>query len=95
VVADSALYRAVNLHQRAQTAMQWMTRVPATVREAQASLAQVDLQALASLQEGSHDHELTSTYGGLAPRWVLILTEAHQPLLHLLGPPYMRLYDVR
>jgi hypothetical protein len=79
LVADSALYRAANLHKLAQTAMQWMTRVPGTLREAQAALAQVDLQALASLQAGYRDHELTSTYGGLVQRWVLIYSERRQP----------------
>lgn len=30
LVADSALYSEANLQQRAQTHMQWITRVPAT-----------------------------------------------------------------
>jgi transposase len=79
LVADSALYSAANLHKLAQTAMKWITRVPATLREAQAALAQVDPQALASLQEGYRYHELTSTYGRLAQRWVLIYSELRQP----------------
>jgi transposase len=79
LVADSALYSAANLHKLAQTAMKWITRVPATLREAQAALAQVDLQALASLQAGYRYHELTSTYGGLVQRWVLIYSERRQP----------------
>jgi transposase len=79
LVADSALDRAATLHKLAQTAMQWMTRVPATLREAQAALAQVDLQALAALQAGYRDHELTSTDGGLAQRGVLIDSERRQP----------------
>ena len=64
IVADSALYSEANLQKLAQTAMKWITRVPATLSEAQAALAQVDPQALASLQEGYRYHELTSTYGG-------------------------------
>jgi transposase len=68
IVADCALYRAANLQQLAQTAMQWITRVPATLSEALAALAPVDPQARASLQEGYRDHELTSTYGGMAQR---------------------------
>jgi transposase len=79
LVAARALYSAANLHKLAQTAMTGMTRVPTTVREAQAALAQVDLQALASRQEGDRDHESTSTYGGLAQRWVLIYAERRQP----------------
>jgi transposase len=79
IVADSALYSEANLQKLAQTAMKWITRVPATVSEAQAALAQVDLQALASLQEGYRYHELTSTYGGIEQRWVLIYSEPRQP----------------
>jgi len=40
--------------------------------EAQAALAQADPQAMAALQEGYRDHELTSIYGGVAQRWVLL-----------------------
>lgn len=58
--------------------MKWITRVPATLSEAHAALAHVDPQALASLQEGYRDHELTSTDGGMAPRWVLISSEPRQ-----------------
>jgi len=59
--------------------MTWITRVPATLSEAQAALAQVDPQALASLQEGYRFHELPSTDGGIAQRWVLIHSEPRQP----------------
>ncbi len=55
--------------------MPWITRVPATVSAAQAALAQVDPQALASLQEGYRSHAWTSPDGGMAPRWVLIDSE--------------------
>ena len=43
--------------------------------EAQAALAQADPQAMAALQEGYRDHELTSTYGGVEQRWVLLYSE--------------------
>jgi transposase len=79
IVADRVLYHEANLQKPAQTAMKWITRVPATLSEAQAALAQVDPQALASLQEGYRYHELTSTYGGMAQRWVLIDSEPRQP----------------
>jgi transposase len=79
LVADSALDRAATLHTLAQTAMPWMSRVPATLREAQAALAQGDLQALAALQAGYRDHELTSTDGGRVQRGVLIDAERRQP----------------
>src|SRR5215475_7870779 len=63
----------------AECRMQWITRVPATLSEAQAALAQVDPQALASLQEGYRYHELTSTDGGIEQRWVLMYSEPRQP----------------
>jgi transposase len=79
LVADSALYSEENLDKLAQTAIKWITRVPATVREAQVALAQADPPAMAPLQEGYRYHELTSPYGGVEQRWVLIYSEARQP----------------
>jgi transposase len=78
LVADRALYREANLEKLAQTQMKWITRVPATLHEAQAALAQADPQAMVSLTEGYRAHELTSTYGGVEQRWVLIYSEARQ-----------------
>src|SRR5215510_9279734 len=46
LVADSALYSEDNLDKLAQTALKWITRVPATLSEAQAALAQADPQAM-------------------------------------------------
>jgi hypothetical protein len=79
LVADSALSSEENLDKLAQTAIKWITRVPATVREAQVALAQADLPAMGPLQEGYRDHELTSTDGGVEPRGVLISSEPRQP----------------
>jgi transposase len=79
LVADSALYSAANLQKLAETAMKWISRVPATLSEAQALLAQIDLQTLIPLTEGYRYHEYTSTYGGIAQRWVLISAEPRQP----------------
>jgi len=78
LVADSALYSEANLEKLAQTQMKWITRVPATLREAQAALAQVDPPAMVALKEGYRSHELTSTYGGVTQRWVLIYSKARQ-----------------
>jgi transposase len=75
LVADSALYSAATLAKLAQTQMKWITRVPATLREAQAALAQADPQAMVALQEGYCAHEWPSTYGGVEQRWVLIHSE--------------------
>ena len=38
LVADSALYSAENLQKLAETRLKWITRVPATLREAQRRL---------------------------------------------------------
>ena len=78
VVADSALYSAENLATLAQTALKWITRVPATLREAQAALAHAEPQTMAPLHEGYRYHEVPSTYGGVAQRWLLIYSEPRQ-----------------
>ena len=79
LVADSALYSADTLQKLAQRRMRWITRVPATLSEAQAALAQVDPHALASLTAGYRYGEWRSTYGGIEPRWRLIYSESRQP----------------
>src|SRR5262249_36653109 len=52
LVADSALYSADNLQKFAETNLKWITRVPATRREAQQVLAQADPHNMAPLTEG-------------------------------------------
>jgi transposase len=79
LVADSALYSAENLHKLAQTSLTWITRVPATLQEAQAVLTQADPQTMAPLTEGYRYHVVPSSYGGVAQRWVLIYSEPRQP----------------
>jgi transposase len=79
LVADSALYSEDNLQKLANTPVKWITRVPATVSEAQAALAQADPQTMAPLTEGYRYHELASTYGGVEQRWVLIHSAPRQP----------------
>jgi hypothetical protein len=49
-----------------------MTRVPATLREAQAALAQAAPQTMAPLTAGSRSHGLPSTSGGVAQRWMFV-----------------------
>src|SRR5215475_12012226 len=79
LVADSALYSAENLHKLAQTSLTWITRVPATLQEAQAVLTQADPQPMAPLTEGYRYHVVPSNYGGVAQRWVVIYSEPRQP----------------
>jgi transposase len=59
--------------------MKWITRVPATLGEAQAVLAQADPQTMAPLREGYRCRVVPSTYGGVAQRWVLLYSEQRQP----------------
>jgi transposase len=79
LVADSALYSAENLQKLAATQTQWITRVPATLSEAQAVLAQADPQTMAPLMEGYRYHVVRSSYGGVEQRWVLLHSEPRQP----------------
>jgi transposase len=79
LVADSALYSEVNLQKLAATQTQWITRVPATLSEAHAVLAQADPQTMAPLTEGYRYHVVRSSYGGVEQRWVLIHSEPRQP----------------
>src|SRR5499426_2509522 len=77
--ADSALYSAENLQKLAQTSLKWITRVPATLQEAQAVLTHADPQTMAPLTEGYRYHVVPSSYGGVEQRWVLIHSELRQP----------------
>ena len=79
LVADSALYSTENLHKLAETSLKWITRVPATLTEAQEVLAQAQPATMPLLQEGYRARSLRSTYGGVAQRWVLIYSEQRQP----------------
>jgi transposase len=79
LVADSALYSDDNLQKLAETHIQWITRVPATVHEAQTALAQVIPETMPPLMEGYRYQECRSTYGGVPQRWVLLYSELRQP----------------
>jgi transposase len=75
LVADSALYSEENLQKLADTGSKWITRVPATLADAQAALAQADPAGMVPLTEGYRSHVRSSTYGGVVQRWVLIYSE--------------------
>jgi hypothetical protein len=79
LVADRALYNAENLHKLAATGLPWITRVPATLREAQEVLAQAQPATMASRSEGYRSAGVASRYGGGAQRWVLIYSDHRQP----------------
>jgi transposase len=79
LVADSALYSAAHLQKLATTRLKGITRVPATLREAQAVLAQADPQTMAPLTEGYRYHVVPSSYGGVEHRGRLIHSEPRLP----------------
>ena len=79
LVADGARYSAENLQKVAETRTKWITRVPATLSEAQAVLAQADPQTRAPLTEDYRDQVVKSSYGGVEQRWVLLHSAPHQP----------------
>ena len=79
LVADSALYSEAKLHKRADTGSQAITRVPATLTAAQAGLAQANPEAMAPLTDGSRDHVVEVTDGGVVQRWGLMYSEHRRP----------------
>ena len=79
VVADSALYSADNLALLKDTPTKWITRVPGTLNEVKAALAQADPEQMAPLKTGYRGQTLQSTYGGVAQRWLLIESQPRRP----------------
>jgi transposase len=61
LVADSARYHEANLQQLTHTRSTGITRVPATVSEAQAALADADPATLIPVMEGDRSQVRTST----------------------------------
>jgi transposase len=78
LVADSALYSAENLGKLRDTHAKWITRVPATLSEAQEVLSQVTPETLSPLKTGYRYQSMHSTYGHVAQRWLLIYSESRR-----------------
>jgi transposase len=76
LVADSALFSASNLQKLDE--VKWVTRVPATVTEAQQLLTFPHDQLQAADQAGYFYHEQRVTYAGIEQRWLLVLYEPNQ-----------------
>jgi transposase len=79
LVADSALSSAENLQKLGETGIKWITRVPATVTEAQDALAHADPETMEPLGADYRYHMLASTYGGVAQRWMLCSSAQRRP----------------
>jgi transposase len=82
VVADRALYGAENLGKLATSAVTWITRVPATLKEVQGHLAHVDLATMAPLTDGYHYREVSSRFGGVEQRWLVVYSETRHKQGH-------------
>lgn len=79
LVADSALYSEDNLALLQDTPTKWITRVPGTLNEVKAALAQAAPEQMVPLKAGYRGQTLTSTYGGVAQRWLLIESQPRRP----------------
>jgi transposase len=71
-IADSALYSGDNL--RAMTGLQWLTRVPLSIKEA-SSLVDSTLVLTPSVIKGYAFAQSKSEYAGVSQRWILIESE--------------------
>lgn len=69
-VVDSALYSADNL--KTLEEIRWLTRVPATIAEAKRLMEETDLQTMTALENGYAYREVSSNYGGVAQRWLVV-----------------------
>jgi transposase len=74
LIADSALYTAATL--QSLGSQKWITRVPATVKEAQAVIQNASTQTLTPLDERYRYQVLDSSYAGVAQRWLLVESAA-------------------
>ncbi|HEY7712034.1 MAG TPA: IS1634 family transposase [Candidatus Entotheonella sp.] len=79
VVTDSALYSEDNLALLKDLPTKWITRVPGTLNEVKAALAQADPEQMVPLKAGYRGQTLTSTYGGVAQRWLLVESQPRRP----------------
>jgi transposase len=77
-VADSALYSEDNLGLLRDTSVTWITRVPATLSQAQEALSQADPNTRVPLKPGYRYPTLSATYGGTDQRWLLIESESRR-----------------
>ena len=76
-VADAALYSEENL--QVLTNLRWLSRVPATIKEAQQLMEQLPEEAFQPSQlSGYRWSGLCSTYGGIKQRWLVVESEARK-----------------
>lgn len=74
IVADTALYSANNLKEL--ESVSWVTRVPASVSEVKDLYQTIAPEQMRTLDDGDYQvWTLTSDYGGIAQRWLLVYSE--------------------
>ena len=73
IVMDSAFYTKENL--RTSGEFCWVTRVPETLKEVGEHYRQVEIERMAALAEGYRYRPVTSMYGGIEQRWLIIRSE--------------------
>lgn len=73
-VMDSAAYTADNIGNWG-SATKWLTRVPETITEAQVALQSVATEEMTRLGNGYALHPMTSQYGGVEQRWLIVYSE--------------------
>ena len=76
LIKDSAGYSDKALHAHEEADLKWIMRVPATLTEAKTLLETTNLETMRPLIEGYHYRSVTSRYGGVEQRWLVIHSQA-------------------
>lgn len=75
-VMDSAGYSEDNL--QAMEQVRWLTHVPETLKQAKELVADTQKVDMQPLEEGYWGKEVSSDYGGISQRWLVVFSEAAQ-----------------
>ncbi|NJL56774.1 IS1634 family transposase [bacterium] len=76
-VADTALYSSTNI--QAMTEMQWLTRAPATIKEAQELMETIAEEGFEAAETPGYRYSsVCSMYGGVKQRWLVVESEARR-----------------
>ncbi|MBC6452768.1 MAG: IS1634 family transposase, partial [Hormoscilla sp. SP5CHS1] len=71
MVADAALYTQDNLQYLGN--IEWLTRVPLTIKAAQKLVREMDANTLISSQQVGYSYaEVMQKYGGIEQRWLVV-----------------------
>jgi transposase len=73
-VMDSAGYSQANLVELGKT--RWLMRVPETLSEAKQYIEEIDQAEMQPLQRGYWGKEVSSEYGSVAQRWLVVYSQA-------------------